>query len=304
VRNCAGGPTPWNSWISCEETLDEPGSVEGVELEKTHGWVFDVPADGLGDPRPIRCMGRFSHEAIAVDPKSNAIYETEDQDESGLYRFRPSDASDLHAGGVLEMLKVKGHSRLDTGDGSLEVGTTLDVEWVEIADPEASTAAKPSATFEQGLEQGGAIIRRGEGAWYGNERIYFTSTSGGAAEEGQVWELDPQSDRLTLLFESSAQSELDNPDNVAVSPRGGLLLCEDGDGDALFLRGLGCEGEIFDFAQNNIVLDGEVNGIKGDFRNKEWAGASFTPDGKWLIVSIQTPGVTFAITGPWDKGPL
>ncbi|MGH7960751.1 MAG: alkaline phosphatase PhoX, partial [Candidatus Binatia bacterium] len=97
---------------------------------------------------------------------------------------------------------------------------------------------------------------------------------------------------------------LDNPDNITVSPRGGLLLCEDGDLVGQRLIGLTPAGEAFPFAQNNVVLNGEKNGIVGDFRDKEWAGACFSKDGKWLFANIQTPGITFAITGPWNKNVL
>lgn len=95
---------------------------------------------------------------------------------------------------------------------------------------------------------------------------------------------------------------LDSPDNLVVSPRGGLILCEDGKSKPQHLRGLTPDGRIFTFAANNIVLNGERNGLVGDFRNEEWCGATFSPDGRWLFVNIQTPGITFAITGPWGEG--
>jgi secreted PhoX family phosphatase len=86
-----------------------------------------------------------------------------------------------------------------------------------------------------------------------------------------------------------------------VSPRGGLVLCEDG---TEYLHGLTVDGEIFRFAQNSVVLNGEKNGIVGDFSGSEFAGATYSPDGHWLFVNIQTPGITFAITGPWGKGAV
>jgi secreted PhoX family phosphatase len=88
----------------------------------------------------------------------------------------------------------------------------------------------------------------------------------------------------------------------AVSPRGGLVLCEDGSGQE-FLHGLTVEGDIFKFAQNN-VLNGERNGFVGDYRGSEWAGACYSPDGRWLFANLQSPGITFAITGPWTSGAL
>lgn len=88
------------------------------------------------------------------------------------------------------------------------------------------------------------------------------------------------------------------PDNICVGPRGGLVLCEDGGGED-YVRCLTTEGEIFPFARNNVILAGERNGLEGDFREGEFAGATFSPDGKWLFVNAQSPGITFAITGPW-----
>ena len=104
--------------------------------------------------------------------------------------------------------------------------------------------------FNQGRALGGARFRRLEGCWWGNGAVYFADTSGGNAGFGTVWEFRPQGDggTLTLIFESSGAAELDFPDNLAVSPQGSLLLCEDGGGEQ-YLRGVTLDGEIFDFAQ-------------------------------------------------------
>lgn len=151
--------------------------------------------------------------------------------------------------------------------------------------------------FNQGLAQGAATFARLEGAWYGDGYIVFHSTSGGDAGLGQVWQLRPYGNtnkcRIELVYESDDALQLDSPDNITVSPRGGLVLCEDGDGDQ-YLRGLTRKGEIFDFAKN--VLDG--------FAESEFAGACYDPDGETLFANIQTPGVTLAIWGPWDDGSL
>ena len=156
----------------------------------------------------------------------------------------------------------------------------------------------------QGFDKGGASFSRLEGCWYDSGSIFFTSTSGGTVGEGQVWHYDPRREELRLIFESPAQRVLDNPDNITISPRGGILLCEDGDRVGQRLIGLTPRGEIFPFAVNNVVLNGEKNGITGDFRGREWAGATYSPDTRWLFVNIQTPGITFAIIGPWDNGAL
>jgi secreted PhoX family phosphatase len=156
---------------------------------------------------------------------------------------------------------------------------------------------------DQGRDHGGALFARLEGAWYGAGRVFFVSTDGGDAEQGQVWEYDPEGDRLRLLFESPSASVVNMPDNICVSPRGGLLLCEDGVGPQ-FVHGLTVDGQVFQFARNNVVLAGERNEIEGDFRDTEFAGATYSPDGRWLFFNIQTPGISFAVTGPWEAGAL
>jgi len=156
-----------------------------------------------------------------------------------------------------------------------------------------------------------------EGAWWGDVKGYFLATTGGTLAppavgegEGQVFEYNPLAETLTLIYNSQNAAECENPDNLTVTPRGGLLMCEDNAGpttnDAERLLGLTLGGDIFTFAKNNIVLASTINSKvgPGDYRQNEWAGANYSPDGQWLFVNIQTPGVTFAITGPWGSGPL
>lgn len=305
VRNCAGGPTPWGTWLSCEETVLGPGSEykgRTYDYQADHGFVFEVPSDGLSEAKPIPEMGRFWHEAVAIDPRTGNVYLTEDRSTAGLYRFTPSTPQQLSDGGRLEMLAVEGRSDLRRG---LAVGQSLDVKWVPIDDPTRPHSPGSSDTlgvFMQGQQQGGAVFGRLEGCDHRDGKIFVTATIGGDAQAGQVWEYDPREERLTLLFESPGADVLDMPDNLVASPRGGLVLCEDGYRVPQRVHALSATGQLFPLIESQIVLRGEKNGIAGDFRSEEWAGATFSTDGQWLFVNNQTPGITFAITGPWQDG--
>jgi hypothetical protein len=295
-RNCAGGVTPWGSWITSEENTSTPEENPGL-VSKRHGYNFEVPANATGaiPPIPLKAMGRFNHEAVAVDPATGIVYETEDRGDGLFYRFIPQKPGNLKAGGILQALAIKGRPGVNTSNNSgitIPVGQSLEVEWVTIDDPDPVSDSAPTGTRFQGKAKGAATFTRGEGIWFGNNELYFTATDGGPFRLGQVWRYVPgqsaqDGGTLTLFVESTDKAELENPDNIVVSPFGDLFLCEDGDDDQ-FVVGVTPEGELYQFARNAI-------------NDRELAGACFSPDGQTMFVNIQTPGITFAIWGPWAR---
>lgn len=219
--NCAGGSTPWGSWISCEETV--AGTSEG--WTRNHGYTFEVAAaaDGAVTAQPLRAMGRFEHEAVAVDPGTGWVYQTEDRKPGGFYRFKPEHFGRLARGGSLEALAISGQPGHLTGNGQTLL-TPRKVEWVSIDTPDSDAPTLPSGfVFNQGLEKGAAQFARLEGCWYADESIYFNATAGGNAGAGQVWQYHIARQELQLIFESPSPRVLNSLDNICVSPRGGII---------------------------------------------------------------------------------
>jgi secreted PhoX family phosphatase len=331
--NCSGGPMPWGSWVTCEETVNGPDvgadftGAPNVSLTKPHGYLFEVPAGGQSTRQPIRSAGRFAHEAAAYDPRGGYLYLTEDNFgfPSGFYRYKPpSDpmrTGSLADGGQLQMLAVRGIDNADLAV-SQPPRAVYPVRWVTIAEPDVEfdyTPGQPAPTSNndairfvglQGLAQGAARFSRLEGCAFSKGVVYFCSTQGGGPAEpsdsdtvqgwgngtGQVWAYDTRREELRLVYESPGPDTLDFPDNVTTRQGGTLVLCEDNINDN-FLRGLTPNGELSDIALNRLVSSTGANRF-----NDEFAGATFSPDGRTLFVNIQASrGMTFAIWGPWAR---
>jgi secreted PhoX family phosphatase len=295
LRNCAGGPTPWNSWITCEESTQRADEYH----QRDHGYNFEVPATvdiQRARPLPLKAMGRFNHEAVAVDPATGIVYQTEDTGDSLIYRYVPDEPGRLLAGGRLQALAVIDKPSLDTrnwedaGGQQVAVGEPLATRWVDVDNVESPE----NDLRHQGFAKGAARFARGEGMWYGNDAVYFACTSGGSAKKGQVWRYvagqnegtaEERPGTLELFIEPNDADLVEKCDNLTVAPWGDVVLCEDGD-DEDRLVGVTTAGEIYMLGRNA-------------FNNSEFAGAVFSPDGTELFVNIQNPGITLAIRGPW-----
>jgi secreted PhoX family phosphatase len=314
TRNCAGGSSPWNSWITCEEDVTRAGE----KAERDHGYNFEVPAradSGLVRAVPLKAMGRFNHEAVAFDPRSGAVYQTEDRNDGLLYRFLPEvpgvggRPGELARGGRLQVLVVKGQKSLDTRnwpltDGGagrvLNQGQSVEVEWMDVENVESPADDLRLVYFEKGA----AKFARGEGAIWSDEKhhqngvgaVYIACTSGGFAKKGQIWRYVPSRfegqpeeknapARLELFLEPRDGNLVKNGDNICVAPWGDFVVCEDSSAPQ-YVVGVTPRGDIYQFARNAL-------------NSSEFAGSTFSPDGSTLFVNIQSPGLTLAITGPW-----
>ncbi|GLS25650.1 alkaline phosphatase PhoX [Marinibactrum halimedae] len=300
IRNCSGGVTPWGSWLTCEESVETSKTTKG-KIGKSHGYVFEVPADASGPvkPVPLKAMGRFNHEAVVVDPRTGIAYLTEDRNDSLLYRFIPKENGKLSLGGQLQALVIKNTPQFDTRNWSvvkMAVSQWYETEWVDLSNPES-----PEDDLRlRGYQKGAAVFARGEGIHWADDELYFCCTSGGKKKLGQIMRYRPSKyegsnneakgpGQLQLFLESTDPSLYNFGDNLTVTPQNHLLVCEDQYTDVVdnYLRGVTPSGEVYAFARLH--------------EQTELAGACFSPDGSTLFVNVYSPAKTLAIRGPWEK---
>ncbi|MFE9630193.1 alkaline phosphatase PhoX [Streptomyces sp. NPDC006463] len=313
--NCAGGSTPWDTWLTCEETEDLAGKNG---MTKDHGYVFEVdPHDRRAnrDPQPIKAFGRYAHEAVVIDPRHGHAYLTEDASGPNglLYRWTPP-AGFRHGRGKLRTLSadagvlqaakcIDSSGRfVDDLSRATKTGTVYGVDWVDVADRDARTVPVRKQFGEGAVTR----ARKLEGMWWADGGAYFVSSyareeSPGAAHDGQVWFYDPKrrTIRLNVLIgvnaDPAADGGYDGPDNITVSPYGGLVIAEDGSG-LQHLFGATESGRTYPLARNELNI-----GTAEEPEYSEFTGVCFSPDGRTLYANIQDPGIMLAITGPWRR---
>ncbi|UCE88135.1 MAG: DUF839 domain-containing protein [Pseudomonadota bacterium] len=257
-RNCGGGATPWNTWLSCEE-------VDG-------GQVWECDPFALREPIVRPLLGRFAHEAVAVDPRQGQLYLTEDKPNGCLYRFTPARRNKL------------GHPDLSTG--TLEVAEVLEAQggrilWHAVPDPDAKHVPTRKQVAVASRFRGGEGI-----AWHAGI-VYFTTKG-----DDRVWAYDVSAERIRVFYDHTdhEQKVLTGVDNVTISPAGDVLVAEDG-GDLQIVAVI---------PGRQLVPVVQLAGHD----DSEMTGPAFDPAGTRLYFSSQRgttgrwqDGITFEVTG-------
>jgi uncharacterized protein len=337
ISNCAGGVTPWGSWLTCEETETKAGTATGGQTTaENHGYVFEVfpsaPSDQV--PRPIRAWGRYAHEAVVVAPNRTEVYLTEDaSNPNGLlyrwtaptgYRVRPGMAAQLGGNqGRLQALAVL------TDDGSIlpdlayvtsaQIGRPFKTRWIPVPDRQAA-----STSVRKQFEDGDVTrSKKLEGAWGDREGFYFAASFAFSAadlpadatkHDGQIWYYDYAERTVTLkaYFPYNPILHEETPDwEKKLGPS--LDLAFDGPdnvhvspyGSLILAEDGNTANHLLCWSADvgaqaiarNLLVQGQSS--EGGNVYSEMTGPTFTPDGNLLFANIQQPGYTLVIRGPW-----